>query len=1023
MSIDRDQARRVFVLEVAGLPVRYFGGPSPSGSNLPSTITTGINYTDYEAITSVGSYTANLDPSGGVASYGAVTIELAINRNGGVNDPGVVFGRVGARATGVSKAQVSTYMPHADSAITITVDKDFSSLSYPRLFHIGAETVRASGATSTFVVVSDRGVGGTPIQFHSQTLDGVNSPDIYTEITTFRGRRASLYVANQSPDGTVSDYTELINGFIETTPTIESGRTVSISLLPLTALLDSKISQVQVETQLLQGYHYFEANNANILEFGLHIGDFTFQILSDSKQIGAGTSTSTYSNATSPEGHDLWIGRSSDHTLPNGDNTGVPHARYPAIETNTFEVIKPYNAVRRGSGTNPLNYQRIDFDDTAGVGPASLGERTAYRPQRKMELKRYELGSDEVKRFPEIINEVVNDTTNGITALTGLNGGVAAFTIDGNTLKLHQFGGNFATLAMWTSKQAAYDYARFRAFNSAYYPTANEAFTFLEDKYRAFYGIDFADDQPYPADPVTDPNTGRIREPFIYRDFAGEAASSVTTQFNIRDVARAYYQLNESVILVDSNLQLPSTATSGIFYSIEVKYWDRDLNEDSIQWFSATHQTQVSFGGSPVGYIIHLDTNQIRENNKSFGDWSGKDRSRISIGARINQESPGRILLKLLMSGGGGQVNGSLDVLGLGCNIDQSDIDINSFNTFDALSNLSLDIYVSGADVTLRELIDPMLKSMGAALVMRRSSTGKSKIALVPLGDERAYVTSAQINEGEWIADPAPIWDVYEDIVTQCIFRYDYDPIEKKFLTEQIINNQEAINRYGEERSAIELDLYGFTSARLGFGAGDRYSAFLPTFSRIFNVLSNPLRLWRGSIGTGKSIYLDVGSYITVTSSHLRGYGDNYGVTSGIGQIQSIRQELMSEGSELDIIHTALQSTGWNAAADVVTVASSTSVTISTNQYASYDPLSNIVYDGQFFQAGDVVDYLPRGDEDNPITGLTIQSVTGTFYNTVTFTAAHGITVTGGTIEPTTYASASTNHQQYAYIDQNKEYS
>ena len=180
-----------------------------------------------------------------------------------------------------------------------------------------------------------------------------------------------------------------------------------------------------------------------------------------------------------------------------------------------------------------------------------------------MELKRFKLGSDEVKRFPEIINEVVNDTTNGITDLTGLNGGVAAFTIDGNTLKLHQFGGNFATLAMWTSKAAAYDYARFRAFNSAFYPTANEAYTFIEDKYRAFYGLDFGDTQPYPADPVTDPNTGRIREPYMVRDFAGETAAGVTTPFNIRDVARAYYQLNESVILVDSNLQLPSTATSG----------------------------------------------------------------------------------------------------------------------------------------------------------------------------------------------------------------------------------------------------------------------------------------------------------------------------------------------------------------------------------------------------------------------------------------------------------------------------
>jgi hypothetical protein len=131
----------------------------------------------------------------------------------------------------------------------------------------------------------------------------------------------------------------------------------------------------------------------------------------------------------------------------------------------------------------------------------------------------------------------------------------------------------------------------------------------------------------------------------------------------------------------------------------------------------------------------------------------------------------------------------------------------------------------------------------------------------------------------------------------------------------------------------------------------------------------------------------------------------------------------MSEGSELDIIHTALQSTGWNAAADVLFITSTTSVQISITNYASADYFGESVKDGSFFQAGDVVDYLPRGDEDNPITGLTIQSVTGVFLNNVTFTAAHGITTAGGTIEPTTYASASTNHQQYAYIDQNKEYS
>ena len=64
-------------------------------------------------------------------------------------------------------------------------------------------------------------------------------------------------------------------------------------------------------------------------------------------------------------------------------------------------------------------------------------------------------------------------------------------------------------------------------------------------------------------------------------------------------------------------------------------------------------------------------------------------------------------------------------------------------------------------------------------------------------------------------------------------------------------------------------------------------------------------------------------------------------------------------------------------------------------------------------QVGDVVDYLPLGDHDNAITGLVIQSISG---STITFTAAHGISAANGTLEPTTYANASTDHRQDAYL-------
>jgi len=88
----------------------------------------------------------------------------------------------------------------------------------------------------------------------------------------------------------------------------------------------------------------------------------------------------------------------------------------------------------------------------------------------------------------------------------------------------------------------------------------------------------------------------------------------------------------------------------------------------------------------------------------------------------------------------------------------------------------------------------------------------------------------------------------------------------------------------------------------------------------------------------------------------------------------------------------------------VTFVTSTTELTVSTNTFSDDDTA--------FFSAGDVVDFLPFGDEDNAITGLTIQSIVGAL---VTFTAAHGVS-TLGTLEPTVYTSASADHKQDAYL-------
>jgi hypothetical protein len=63
-----------------------------------------------------------------------------------------------------------------------------------------------------------------------------------------------------------------------------------------------------------------------------------------------------------------------------------------------------------------------------------------------------------------------------------------------------------------------------------------------------------------------------------------------------------------------------------------------------------------------------------------------------------------------------------------------------------------------------------------------------------------------------------------------------------------------------------------------------------------------------------------------------------------------------------------------------------------------------------------VVDYLPEGDEDNAITGLVIAEV---YVLQIVFASAHGITATGGTLEPSTYNSASAHHKADAYLASN----
>jgi hypothetical protein len=258
MIISSDNGRRVFVLQVAGLRYRYMSHDLDlSSSNLDANIATGIAYQNVTGLVSVGALSGSIDPAGGVASYQGVSITLASRgARGAVSDPHVVFGRCGARSQ-VIKAKLTQSVDYTDNPPTlINVDRDLRGLfTTPALVHIGAETFRVSSVTVNTLISGERAVGGSQRQAHTITMGGTSVPDVTLEITTFRGRRAKLYMAHQFPDGALSDFVEVVNGFIDNTPQVEEAGEVSFSLLPLAALVSTASAAVGLQSNLRQGFH------------------------------------------------------------------------------------------------------------------------------------------------------------------------------------------------------------------------------------------------------------------------------------------------------------------------------------------------------------------------------------------------------------------------------------------------------------------------------------------------------------------------------------------------------------------------------------------------------------------------------------------------------------------------------------------------------------------------------------------------------------------------------------------------
>ena len=877
--ISDDRTARVYGLEIAGLATRFYYRASPFISESIGSSPDEISYTDLDCIESISDYVADLEPSGGIATYSSMSVSLVMDRMRGTNqDSHRIFGRV-MRSSSVWSGQLVQAIARDDDQPTIIVDSD-PSLTYPHLVHIGAESFLISGQSQVgdvYHLTCELRIGFR--QMHDIRLDGTDTPMVTSEIVSWRGRQASIYCASMDDNGIITDNQVIFHGMIERSPDISDLTAISISIVPISTIVDNKVAGPKHSTQLVHGHHYFDQSARYRIN--------NIQKLGDNRAFIGGGYFIEFSNGLA----------------------------------STDEIMDKINSVSRGS----------------------------------------EPGTWFIKRQAGGYYLVLNPHSNASTVHQ-------VFTDDISLVKLDQLSrsGNALDFRYISDDPVCLNFGV--SFSSSEAPIRT-----AKDAKRYQFDIDRDLNLYY----------------YLYQ-------TETYAEYQIRGVALGWYEYGEKYLLVRDSLGLPASY-DGTLYAIEIKAYGKSFKA------MAKSETAVS-----VGYIIELDQDNVYNRGlPSFGDFlDSTEKIEISRGLLIENKPAGQVMLELLESGGGGGINGDYDLHLVGCNISQAFIDEDSFLSNQSASNIrDWQFNLSIDDITARDILEPMLRVMGCAIVMDRS-TFYPRLKLISVGHE-ADENQPLITDDTMLIDSPIYWSVYEDIITQFKFIYD---LQNDQPTERVINNYSAINQLAGETRSEEYKLYGLTSEIVGGArAGDFLQYFRATYARLFRLYGQAIRQWTFSVTSGASFNLDIGSSLRVSSDFLKGYSDDYGITDQVGLIVSMRLSLFGEGCELKLNHYGLSSPTWNASARVDQVINSTTVSIVADQFSASDI--------SFFKAGDAVVRYTWGANDTK-TSLTISQINGA---QIVFSGSHGATA-GDIIQPASYTLASTAHKKRAYIDRGYKY-
>ena len=982
-----DRRRVAYCVAINGLPYRFCDLAAP-GTNVAagtvyhedfSTARAPVDLLD--AVLDVGPVEARIDDVSPVAGQPSVTVTIrstdARTLAGARINPRDYLMRVAGPASSTNRVNLLASLDHVPAltgSATVYVTRDVSAWDLPGVIHIGQEVIWADAAAGNGTAGNlyrftgcVRGADDWAAQEHPVNAAMNEQPVVTSDVTTWRGRHASIHVAALDGAGVPIAWECYWEGVIESVP-ICDGPTCTLRIAPMSAVAAYKlgVGPLARSAKSVAGAHQFRVGKCDRLDLALRVSFVSLNAVATAADVVSGLVTVDTTTADQLDA----IGRPA--TLMDW-------------EISTFAGRETDTAI---SWSNP------DLGFTPLISPFVTAVANAIAASR-----------------PAIINPTSGTTFTTRCPLTIVDPAGAADQIVAwprqlldvlNTPQAWQ-----TVIACWADPA---DGGRQKRMMHASLAPVGTGWALIAT---------IPADGPWAG--VVDVATMRGANHIVGGWLIGETAEDVRGEKTARRFANQSVAWGESVSAhegLSPSQRIGHQGPAAWWYQGGEPYigpFDADVYTGG----GERQQIEVTGSGDPVRMWIDGSTSGTHPETGGTAYWYAvvnPDNQRtviqmpedpalsVQVVAAAYDAHPGAYLLKLFVSGtGNGDNHGTYDVMPIGCNLPARALDFGSFTGLSSPGPLMGQDYEAVRGKSIAEQCGGLLLASGAQIAsVYVPGVDQWRVALVAMGATDPRASVLDLTDDDLVTangrDPVTT-EIDGRTVRAFTVKLNYGADDK--AEEVNVSCATETNAAGSDSGQpLTIDLPGVRVE----GTGGRAQAAAEIVADARTRVGVPRVRWRCAIRADMpgAIAIGVGSVVTLTSQFARGIDPTTYANGTACRVVGFKRDLQTNRLDLELRPFPAYVGGWAQSAVVTAIVGANVLTVDADTYSSADASS--------FEVGDVVNIFAPGDW----AGRAKKTVTGVSGNNLTI-VGHGASV-GDIISARIYSQAQASQRTWAYI-------